>query len=376
MEKKSLAFFETLSNSFGPPGFEREVLRVVKDYVTPFSDDIRQDKIGSLLFSAKGSSDRPVILMPGHVDEVGFIINGINDKGFLTFSPLGGWFDQVLLSQRVIVRTNKGDCEGVIAAKPPHIIPASERNKVIEKDKMFIDLGCANKREATEMGVRVGDPVVPSSTFSTITKKVFESDNGKEVGKGTMKLAIGKAFDDRVGAFIAAEVVRRLKADKIKHPNTVVGAATVQEEVGARGAGAAGWIAEPDVIITLEVDVSGDVPGVESYMCPTVMGKGPSILTFDASMIPNQELKELIIETGEEHKIPYQLSSMARGGTDAGIIHKLRGGCPGIVLGVPTRHIHSHVGMLSISDIELTVQLLIEVIQKLDSKRVESLTAL
>ena len=376
MEKKSLAFFEALSNSFGPPGFEREVLRIVKDYVSPFSDDIRQDKIGSLLFSAKGSSDRPVILMPGHVDEVGFIINGINDNGFLTFSPLGGWFDQVLLSQRVIVRTNKGDCEGVIAAKPPHVMPPSERNKVIEKDKMFIDLGCANKREATEMGVRLGDPVVPASTFSTMTKKVFESSNGKESEKGTMKLALGKAFDDRVGAFVAAEITRVLKVDKIDHPNTVVGAATVQEEVGARGAGAAGWIAEPDVIITLEVDVSGDVPGIESHMCPTIMGKGPSILTFDASMIPNQELKELIIETGEEHKIPYQLSTMSRGGTDAGIIHKLRAGCPGIVVGVPTRHIHSHVGMLSISDIELTVQLLIEVIKKLDSKRVDSLTAL
>lgn len=376
MQKSSLDFFETLCNAFGPPGFEREVLRTVKEYVSGFCDNIRQDKIGSLLFSAGGSADRPVILMPGHIDEIGFIVNGINDKGFLTFSPLGGWFDQVLLSQRVIVRTKKGDHEGIIAAKPPHVLAPNERNKVIEKSSMFIDLGCANKREATELGVRIGDPVVPASSFSTITKKVFEKDNGEEVEKGTMELALGKAFDDRTGAFVATEVVRRLKTENIKHPNNVIGAATVQEEVGARGAGAAGWLADPDVIITLEVDVSGDVPGIESHMCPTVMGKGPSILTFDASMIPNQELKELFIDTAEEHEIPYQLSTMSRGGTDAGVIHKLRSGCPGIVVGVPTRHIHSHVGMQSIADIELTVQLLLEVIKKLDAKRVERLTAL
>jgi putative aminopeptidase FrvX len=389
METQPLQFLESLTNAFGPSGFEREALKVVHDYVIPFCKSITQDKIGSLLFEAEGDRDTPVILMPGHVDEVGFLITGVNDKGFLPFTTLGGWFDQVLLGQRVIVRTRQGDREGIIASKPPHILSPEERNKVVTKDKMFIDIGCSNKKEAEAMGVRIGDPVMPCSAFSTMEKQVFASENGK--GEGGTKagdttdtqneskavtLAMGKAFDDRIGAFVAAEVARRIKSEKIAHPNRFIGAATVQEEVGARGALTSGWIAEPDVVIALEVDISGDVPGIESHQAASVMGKGPSILAFDASMIPNQALKELVIETAEENAIPYQLSTMARGGTDAGQIHKLRAGCPGIVIGIPTRHIHSHVGILALDDVERCIQLLIKVVTTLDAETVAGLTAL
>ncbi len=374
MEDKPRDFLEKLSNGFGPPGFERDILKDVKEYVTPYSDSIRQDKIGSVLFESVGDPEGPVILMPGHVDEVGFIVTGVNENGYLTFSTMGGWFDQVLLGQRVIVRTRAGVHEGLIAAKPPHVIPQEERSKVITANKMFIDLGCSNKREAEELGVRVGDPVVPHSRFSIMKKKVFDKENGKDVEKRTTELAIGKAFDDRIGAFIAAEVARKLKTDRIEHPNRFVGAATVQEEVGARGASTAGWLAEPDVVIALEVDVAGDVPGIESHQAPSALGKGPAILTFDGSMIPNQGLKELIIETAEKNDIPYQLSMMARGGTDAGVIHKLRSGCPGIVIGIPTRHIHSHVGILDLIDVDRCITLLVEVVKTLDGDRVKSLT--
>lgn len=376
MDKKALGFLGRLCDSFGPSGFEGDALRTVKEYVDGFSDAVSQDKLGSLLFEARGTDDRPVILLPGHVDEVGFLITGVNEKGFLTFLPLGGWFDQVLLTQRVIVRTRKGDREGIIAAKPPHLLDPDERSKVVTKEKMFIDIGCSNRREAEELGVRVGDAAVPASRFSVLRKEAFEKKNGKETSAGIVELGLGKAFDDRVGAFIAAEVVRRLRQEKIPHANRVVGAATVQEEVGLRGASTAGWLAEPDVVLTLEVDISGDVPGIEQHQAPAVMGKGPSIVTFDASMIPNQALKELVIATAEEKKIPYQLSSLARGGTDGGAIHKLRSGCPGLVIGVPTRHIHSHVGMLSLKDIDHCVELLMEVCKKLDRAAVEGLTRL
>ncbi len=351
-------------------------LRAVKEYVEGWCDSVSQDKLGSVLFEARGSAASPVILMPGHVDEVGFLVTGVNDKGYLTFTPLGGWFDQVLLTQRVTVRTRKGDREGVIAAKPPHLLDPEERNKVVTKEKMFIDLGCSNRREAEELGVRVGDPVVPTSRFSVLRKEAFEKKNGKEASLGVVELGLGKAFDDRIGAFVAAEVVRHLKQEAIPHPNRVIGAATVQEEVGLRGATTAGWMAEPDVVLTLEVDISGDVPGIETHQAPAVMGKGPSILTYDASMIPNQALKELVIATAEEKKIPYQLSSVVRGGTDAGAIHKLRGGCPGLVVGVPTRHIHSHAGMVSLADVDNCVALLIEVVRKLDQTTVDALTRL
>ncbi|UCE08271.1 MAG: M20/M25/M40 family metallo-hydrolase, partial [bacterium] len=334
------------------------------------------DKLGSLLFKKKGSSISPIILLPGHIDEIGFVISGINEKGFLSFNTIGGWFAQVLLGQRVLIRSKKGDVQGVIAAKPPHLLNAEERNKVVEKRTMFIDIGCSNKKEAEVMGVRVGDPVVPASIFSTFQKTAFEVKNGKEQDKGTVELAMGKAFDDRVGVFIATEVVRRFKEERIDHPNTIIGAATIQEEVGARGARTTAWLAEPDVCITLEVDVAGDVPGVEPQQAQALLGKGPAILTYDASMIPNQPLKEFMIAVAEKNNIPYQLSSAAGGGTDAGAIHISRAGCPSIVLGVPTRHIHSHVGLLCLDDIENSIQLVLNTVKELDETVVKEFTVI
>lgn len=375
MEQKALDFLRKLSESFGPSGFERDAVKIVKEYVAPFADELKSDRLGSLHFSAKGKG--PVVLLPGHVDEVGFVVSGVNAQGFLTFNPLGGWFDQVLLGQRVRVRTNKGVLAGIIAAKPPHLMSADERAKVVTKEKMFIDIGASNEKEAKEMGVRIGDPAVPDSPFATFEKAVYRKPEGggEEKRLGTTVLATGKGFDDRIGAWIAAEVLRRLKEQRIDHPNTVTGAATVQEEVGLRGARTTANVAQPDVCITLEVDIAGDVPGIESHEAAAKMGLGPSLVTYDASMIPNQGLKEFIIRTAEECRIPLQLSQMRGGGTDGGAIHVANAGCPCVVLGVPTRHIHSHVGMLSLEDLDNAVSLVTEVVKRLDAKTVESFTA-
>jgi endoglucanase len=377
MEAASLEFLKRLCESFGPSGFEREPVGIVKSFVQPFADEIRSDKLGSLHFVAKGKAARPLVLLPGHVDEIGFVVSGINAQGFVTFNPLGGWFDQVLLAQKVRIRTSRGHVTGIIAAKPPHVLPAEERTKVVIKDKMFIDIGCSNEKEAREMGVRIGDPVAPDSPFFTIEKTAFRKPEGsaEEKNLGKTVVACCKGFDDRAGAFVAAEAVRRLKASRIDHPNTVVGAATVQEEVGLRGAKTSANMVQPDVCLTLEVDIAGDVPGIEAHEAPTKMGLGPSIVTFDASMIPNQALKDLVIRTAEECKIPYQLSTTRGGGTDAGAVHIANAGCPSIVISVPTRHIHSHVAMLSLDDVDNCVSLIVEVVKRLDAKTVESFTA-
>jgi putative aminopeptidase FrvX len=361
IEKKTLNLLKEMLESFGPAGFERETATIIKKAVKAYADEVTTDKLGSVIFSHKGTAEQPRVLLAGHIDEVGFVISAIDEKtGFLTFNPLGGWWDQVLLSQRVVIRTEKGDIQGVIAAKPPHLLAPEEQKKVVEKRAMYIDIGAASKKEAEEMGVRIGDPVVPLSPFSTIR-------NGK--------LGMGKAFDDRIGAFIAMEVVRRLAEGKIKHPNTVYGAATVQEEVGLRGAATVAHVVDPDVAIVLEVDIAGDVPGVQPNEAPTKMGKGPSILTFDLSMIPNQPLKQFVIDTAKRLKIPYQLSIVAVGGTDAGRIHMSRAGCPSIVISVPTRHIHSHVGLLSLEDVENAIKLTLELVKRFDKKTVSSFTA-
>jgi putative aminopeptidase FrvX len=361
IDKRSLGLLKEMLESFGPAGFEVETAAIVKKAVRVYADEVMTDKLGSVIFTHKGTAEQPRVLLAGHIDEVGFVISGIDEKtGFLTFNPLGGWWDQVLLSQRVVVRTGKGDLHGVIAAKPPHLLPPEEQKKVVEKKMMYIDVGATGMKEAEGMGVKIGDPVVPYSGFSTM--------------RGG-KLGMGKAFDDRIGAFMAMEVVRRLSEEKIKHPNTVYGAATVQEEVGSRGAATVSHIVNPDVAIVLEVDIAGDVPGVQPQEAPTRMGKGPSILTFDSSMIPNQALKRFVIDTAGKLKIPYQLSVVAGGGTDASRIHISRAGCPSIVVGVPTRHIHSHVGILSLEDVENATRLTLELVKRFDMKTVNGFTA-
>jgi endoglucanase len=326
--------------------------------------------MGNLFFEKTGKKGGPTILIPGHVDEIGFMVSSINPLGYLTFNQLGGWFDQVLLGQRVQVMGSKGMVRGVIACKPPHVMDLEERKKVVTKDKMFIDVGASNKDEAQAMGIRIGDAVVPDSDFFCMKKKAFKE--GKEVGE--RQIIFGKAFDNRVSAFLAAETLRQLKSQKIPHSNRVVGAATVQEEVGARGARAAANYIKPDVAIVLDVDIAGDVPGIEAHQAPARMGEGVAVTVYDASTIPNQALKEMVIGICEKNKIPYQLTQVAMGGTDAGPIHVSNIGIPSIAIGVPTRHIHSHVGVIDTSDVDSTLKLVLELVKTLDRKAVNGLT--
>jgi endoglucanase len=360
LDEKSLELMKTLMEAFGPSGFEREVNAACKEYMEPYADEVVVDKLGSVTFLAKGN-DRPRILLAGHTDEVGFIVSSISKEGYLTFNTLGGWWSQVLLGQRVVMRTSKGMVHGIIASKPPHSLPPDERKKLVETRDMFIDIGATSEEEAVDSGVKVGDPIVPWSPFSVI-------QNGR--------VAMGKAFDDRIGAFVLMEAIRRIKEQGIEHPNTVYGSATVQEEVGLRGAYTTAHVVDPDVALVLEVDIAGDVPGIKPHEALTKMGKGPGLITYDRSMIPNQPLKEFVINVAKQVQIPLQLSQMAGGGTDAGRIHMNRAGCPSVVLTIPTRHIHSHVGLLSLKDTENAIRLVIELIKRLDLKTVDSFTSL
>ena len=359
MQEREIKLMGKMMDAFGPSGFEREINRIVKKEMEPIVDEIITDKLGSVAFQLNG--DGPKVLLAGHTDEIGFIISSITKEGFLTFNQLGGWWDQVLLAQKVIIRGTKGDVVGIIASKPPHIIPMEELKKVVVKKNMYIDIGVSSKKEVEEAGIRVGDPVVPWSPF----QKLHED-----------KVAMGKAFDDRIGAFVIMEAMRRIKEQNIPHPNVIIGAATVQEEVGLRGAQTIAQTVNPDVSIVLEVDIAGDVPGIKPNEAATKMGCGPGMITYDRSMIPNQGLKELVFETANQVQIPLQLSQMAGGGTDAGRIHVNNSGCPSVVLTVPTRHIHSHIGLLSLKDTENMIRLIVELLKKLDWDTVNSFTEL
>ena len=377
-KKLDVKLLEALCNSFGPSGHEREAQKIARDYGAKYADEVLYDRMGSVVF--RRGDKGPKIMLAGHVDEIGFVITEIDKNGFLRFHQLGGWWDQTLLTQEVIIKPSQGNKKviGVIGAPPPHVLGPEERSKVVTKEKMFIDIGCNSPKEVKELGIRVGDPGVPNSIFRTMERKRKEkkSEDDKDADEEgrEVTLAVAKAFDDRIGVFIALEVLRRLSEEDISHPNIVYAVSTTQEEVGLRGARTAAQMLLPDIGFALDVDISGDVPGVKGLV--QKMGKGVAISAGDGSMIPNPKFRQFVLNIAEEKGVRHQPAFLKSGGTDAGIIHITGMGAPSLFIGIPTRHIHSHHGMLDLSDVENAVELLVEVIKRLDEKTVKSFTEL
>lgn len=351
----TLELLRDLTTADGVPGFEREVGRVMERYLAPLAV-VSRDRLGSVIGRKRGNADSPRIMLAGHLDEVGFLVSMITDEGFLRFQTLGGWWDQVLLAQRVVVKTRQGDVVGVIGSKPPHVLPAEERKKLLEKKDMFIDVGASSKEEALAMGIRPGDPVVPQSEFTLMKNE---------------RLLMAKALDNRVGCALAVEVLRRLQ--RVDHPNTVYGVGTVQEEIGLRGAQTSAHAIQPDVGIALEVSIAGDVPGMKPEEAQSKLGQGPTVLLYDATLVPHVGLRNLVIDVAEAEGIPLQFDVMPGGGTDAGRIHLFGHGVASICIGVPTRYIHSHAGILHRDDFEAAARLVTALVQRLDADTVRGL---
>jgi putative aminopeptidase FrvX len=347
---------KVLTEAHGVPGYESPIRALVRNYMEGLGE-ISQDKIGSLICKLEGAAAAPKVMLAGHMDEIGFMVRHISKEGFLSFIPLGGWFDQVLLGQRVVIKTRKGDVVGVIGAKPIHLLPPEERSKPVQKKDMYIDIGASSLEEVEAAGVRPGDPVVPRADFVVLANP---------------KTYLSKAFDDRVGTALVISTLQALQ-DK-SHPNTLYGVATVMEEVGVRGATTSVRAVDPDVAIILESDIAGDVPGIKETESAVKLGKGPSVLIFDARMIPNLKLRDLLLGTAEEISVPVQLSSVEGGATDGSVIHLHGTGVPTIVIGVAARHIHSHSAIMHRDDYDSALKLLLALIRKLDAATVRSLT--
>ena len=345
---------KALTEAHGVPGYEVEIRALLRDYLDPLGT-ITQDKLGSVI--CRQSGDGPRIMLAAHMDEIGFIISHVTEEGFLKFLQLGGWWDQVLLGHRVVIKTHKGDVIGIIGAKPPHLIDAEERKKIVEKKDMYIDIGATSYDEAVATGVRVGDPAVPDSTFRIMAGP---------------KMYVSKAFDDRIGCAVAVEVLRHF-ADN-PHSNDLYGVMTVMEEVGVRGATTSVRAIDPDVAIILESDIAGDVPGIKDEESNIKLGGGPTIMVYDARMIPNIKLRDLCIETAAELGLTVQFSAMPGGATDGSAIHLHGTGVPTIVIGVAARHIHSHSAIIHRDDFDEAVKLVSAVVAKLDAETVNGLT--
>ncbi len=353
---ETLTMLKDLTDANAISGHEKEAREVMEKYITPYADEVYTDHLGSLIGKKTGTEDGPKIMVAGHLDEVGFMVTRIDKDGFLFFQTIGGWWNQVMLAQRVTIMTASGNLTGVIGSKPPHILSPEARKKPVDIKEMFIDIGASSKEEAEEFGVRPGDSVVPYFEFTQMKNE---------------KMLLAKAWDNRIGCAIAIDVLKNLQEQA--HPNTVYGVGTIQEEVGLRGAKTSAHLIEPDIAFGVDVGIAGDTPGISAKDADSKLGEGPQIVLYDASMISHKGVRDLVIETAEEKNIPYQYTSMAGGGTDSGAIHLTANGVPALSITIATRYIHSHAAMLHRDDFEHAVELIVEVIKKLDKDTVASI---
>lgn len=354
---ETLTMLKELTDAKGIPGNEREPREVMKKYIEPYADEVTTDRLGSLIAKKVGKDGGPKIMIAGHLDEVGFMISQIDEKGFLRFQTVGGWWSQVMLAQRVTIVTSKGDVTGVIGSKPPHILSPEARKKPVDIKDMFIDIGASSREEAQEWGVKPGDMVVPYFEFTVMNNE---------------KMLLAKAWDNRIGCAIAIDVMKQLKIEK--HENEVYGVGNVQEEIGLRGAKTSAYTINPDIGFAVDVGIAGDTPGVTEKEAMSKMGKGPQILLYDASMVSHKGLRDFVTGVADELNIPYQFDVIPGGGTDAGSIHLAHEGVPSLAIGIATRYIHSHAAMLHRDDYENAVKLLVEVTKRLDQETVDKIT--
>jgi endoglucanase len=330
------ALLQKFSDAHGVSGFEDSVAELVRKEMEPLVDEVRTDKMGNVIGIRKG--DGPKVMVAAHMDEIGFAVSHIDDEGFLRVISVGGFFDQIVLGQRVIVHGQGGrQLTGVIGARPIHLMDPEERKKMIKVKDMFIDVGANNAANAAEMGVEIGSPITMDRQFARL---------GND-------FVTGKALDNRAGVAMLISALQRLKGRPVKA--TIMAVATVQEEVGLKGARTSAFGLEPDVAIATDVTIPGDHPGVGKNECHVCTGQGPSITIMDAGgrgIIAPRPVVKWLRESADMDSIPYQLMVGDGGNTDATVISITRAGIPCSVISCPTRYIHSPVEVLSLRDLE------------------------
>jgi endoglucanase len=333
-----------LAEAHGISGYEGEIRTIIEDELKEWVDGITIDRLGNLIATKHGK--KPSVMIAAHIDEIGLMVKHITDEGFITFSPIGGWFDQTLLNQRVIVHAEGGSLYGVIGSKPPHVMKKEEREKIIKLEDMFIDVGACSREEVEQMGISIGTP-------ATIDRHFVKLGNDR---------ASCKAFDNRAGVAVMIEALKRTKTEF-----EIYAVGTVQEEVGLKGARTTAYALTPDVALATDVDVAGGHPGIEKKDTAVEVGKGPVITVSDASgrgIITPPAVLKWLKETAAQYDIDYQLCVADGGNTDASIIHLTKSGIPTGVVSIPTRYIHTPVELLSVQDLDKCAELVARAIER------------
>ncbi len=343
-----------LSEAPGPPGFEEAVRKIMVPELRAVTDEISYDGLGSVI--ARQGNSGPRIILDAHMDELGGIVRRTTPDGFLSMQMLGGWLDQALAGQRWIIIGAKGPVHAVTGIRDIHLTSADERNRLIPRDAVFLDVGARTAAEVEALGIGPGDPVVPDSDFAIMN------------GTGNY---LGKAWDDRVGCAVLIEAARRLRSSG--HPNQVFFAATVQEEIGLRGARASTAIIKPDIGIAIEGGVTGDSGGAHAEESQVKLGSGPGMFLYDSSALPNRKLVALVRDTARAKGIALQVDLVQGYGDDSAEMQTVGGGAPTINLVVPARYTHVHNGIINRGDFDGMVDLVVALIQRLDTRTVAQL---
>lgn len=340
MSELNFELLKRLCETPGVSGREDPIREIVTEELRSLSDEVRVDVMGNVIGIKNGDPNAPRVMIAAHIDEIGFIVRHVDDKGFLRLHPIGGWDPRAMMAQRVLVHGHAGQTlRGVLmpAVKPIHLQTGDEKDNKFKVEQFFVDLGLPV--EKVKELVEIGDPVTMDRTAEIVGRNV-----------------VSKTLDDRLCVFVMLEALRLLQGKKI--PSTLFAVATTQEEVGLRGAVTSAYSLEPNIGIALDVTLANDIPGLEGHNQITELGKGCAIKIMDSSLICHPKLVRHFRDLAEREMIPYQLEILPYGGTDAGGVQRSRGGIPSFTLSIPTRYVHTVNEMANIEDIEGAIRLL------------------
>jgi len=331
-----------LSEAFGVSGAENEVRNILKKELEPFGV-VKTDSLGNLFVHKSYLPEKPRIMLCAHMDEVGLMIKSIDKNGLLKFYTVGGIDERILISKHVVIGPKK--IKGVIGAKAIHLQEPKERKIPLKTKNLYIDIGAKDKDKASKL-INVGDYALFDTSYRELSNNVIA----------------GKAFDDRIGCYVIAEILKR------RYQVSITGAFTVQEEIGLRGSATAAYSINPDLAIVIDGTFASDVPDTKEENYCTTLGHGPAITFMDMTYISQKKLFDRVISIAQRNRIQFQLKRTAFGGTDAGRIHITRKGIPTIVISVPCRYIHSPVSLAKTEDIQNTIRLVDAIIVDLQER--------
>jgi len=331
---------EKLCNASGVSGNEKEVREIIESEIEPYADEISVDSMGNLIAKKIGKKHDKTVMLSCHTDEVGFIISGITDEGYLEFKTVGGIDTRVIISKKVVIGKNK--IKGIIGIKAVHLTTKEERERVPKVKDLYIDIGAKDKEDAKKY-VGLGDYAVFDTAY-------------EELGEYSIK---AKAIDDRVGCYVLCELIK----EELEYDT--VFCFCVQEEVGLRGARIAAYRIKPDIALVIEATTCSDVSGVEEHLKVTKMNEGVAVSFMDRSTIVDEDFSKWLYDTAKKNNIPVQYKTLVAGGNDAGAIHLTKEGIKTASLSIPTRYIHSPASIASKKDINSCIMLCREVIENI-----------